>query len=339
MLSELEKNCKLFKLALNQMGEELEDYYFDSYSHSEIHQTMLADKIRTSAYRDAIYQNPTLFSGKIVLDVGCGTGILSMFASKAGAKHVYAVDNSDIVHKARKIIAVNNFQNITIIQGEIENIEIPEKVDVIVSEWMGYCLFYESMLPSVILARDKFLKPGGTMWPNFASMRICGATDKEYYNRKFQFWNNVYGFNLDVFRKWALLEPIIESVSEEQLITDEHKFITFDLNKCSVNDLTINSPFTINSLDDEEMNCFVVSFDVEFKGPEKTVILNTSPFGPPTHWYQTLFYTDSPIRLRIGEEYHGMFSMKPNQKNPRDQDIEIQLKLNDEEFSQNYKIR
>ena len=70
---------------------------------------MLADKIRTDGYRDFVYEHKHLFAGKVVLDVGCGTGILSMFCAKAGAKHVYAVDNSDIIQKAKKIIKTNGF--------------------------------------------------------------------------------------------------------------------------------------------------------------------------------------------------------------------------------------
>jgi protein arginine N-methyltransferase 1 len=99
--------------------------------------------------------NKHLFKDKIVLDVGCGTGILSMFAAKAGAKQVYGVDMSGIVEQAKKIIAKNGFADkITVIRGKIEEITLPvPKVDIIISEWMGYCLFYESMLDSVLYAR------------------------------------------------------------------------------------------------------------------------------------------------------------------------------------------
>jgi type I protein arginine methyltransferase len=70
---------------------------------------MLKDTVRTDAYRDLIYDNKRLFRNKVVLDVGCGTGILSMFCAKAGAKMVIAVDNSNIIEKAREIVYENGF--------------------------------------------------------------------------------------------------------------------------------------------------------------------------------------------------------------------------------------
>ena len=69
-------------------------------TRTDIHETMLKDTVRTDAYRDFIYENKDLFKDKIVLDVGCGTGILSMFCARAGAKKVIAVDNSDIINFA-----------------------------------------------------------------------------------------------------------------------------------------------------------------------------------------------------------------------------------------------
>merc|ERR1719474_1828736 len=80
------------------------DYYFDSYSHFGIHEEMLKDKVRTQTYRKSILDNKHLFKNKIVLDVGCGTGILSMFAAEAGARHVYGVDCADIANSAKTII-------------------------------------------------------------------------------------------------------------------------------------------------------------------------------------------------------------------------------------------
>merc|ERR1711910_166473 len=85
------------------------DYYFDSYAHFGIHEEMLKDEVRTLTYRNSMWHNKHLFKGKIVLDVGCGTGILSMFAAKAGAAKVIGVDMSSIVDQARIIVEKNGF--------------------------------------------------------------------------------------------------------------------------------------------------------------------------------------------------------------------------------------
>jgi len=85
------------------------DGYFGSYSHFGIHEEMLKDEVRTKSYMNACLNNKEQFKDKIVLDIGCGTGILSIFAAKAGAKHVYGIDNADIadfVFSFEKIINI-----------------------------------------------------------------------------------------------------------------------------------------------------------------------------------------------------------------------------------------
>jgi len=74
---------------------------------------MLKDEVRTLAYKNAIVRNKHLFEGKVVLDVGCGTGILCMFAASAGAKLVIGVDMSNIIDKAKLIVAENGFADST----------------------------------------------------------------------------------------------------------------------------------------------------------------------------------------------------------------------------------
>ncbi|KAF7792352.1 hypothetical protein EIP86_003388 [Pleurotus ostreatoroseus] len=158
----------------------------DQFSTTGIHEEMLKDTVRTGSYRSAIINNPHLFKGKTVLDVGCGTGILSMFAAKAGAKHVVGIDMSNIIDQAQKIIEANGFSDtITLVKGKLEEAVLPiTEFDIIVSEWMGYFLLYESMLDTVIMARDKYLKPGGLMFPDEATLYLAAIEDMEYKEEK-----------------------------------------------------------------------------------------------------------------------------------------------------------
>nr|XP_023022687.1 probable protein arginine N-methyltransferase 6.1 [Leptinotarsa decemlineata] len=200
-----------------------------------IHRLMLEDSERNKSYRNAILNNKDEFCGKVVLDVGAGSGILSVFCAQAGAKTVYAVEASNVYKIAEEVVKENSFENVikkqifnlngptdiedvtnlifadtdddlviddsdtdeeehvserdneselsgesnaedeadssneayiahlkkNVIHCKVEQLDLPEKVDIIVSEWMGFYLLHEAMLDSVIVARDKFLKQDG----------------------------------------------------------------------------------------------------------------------------------------------------------------------------------
>ncbi|KAG6577951.1 Protein arginine N-methyltransferase 1 [Phytophthora cinnamomi] len=133
-----------------------------------------------------------MFKGLVVLDVDYGTGILSMIAAKAGTKHVYGVDCSGILTQAREIIKANGFAD-KISQGKMQELTLPvDKVDIIISEWMGFFVLYESMLETVMYARNKYLVPGGLMFPDHSTTYIGDIDDGEYKTEKLDFWVNVY---------------------------------------------------------------------------------------------------------------------------------------------------
>jgi protein arginine N-methyltransferase 1 len=126
-----------------------------------------------------------MFEGKTILDVGTGSGVLSLWAAQAGAAKVYAVEYTDMAIHARKMVEANGMSHIIeVIQSSVEELELPCKVDIVISEWMGYFLYYESMLDTVLYARDRYLAPGGLIFPDKATMMICGIEDGDYKEEK-----------------------------------------------------------------------------------------------------------------------------------------------------------
>eukprot|EP00943_MAST-04B_sp_MAST-4B-sp1_P003018 g3018.t1 len=304
------------------------DYYFDSYAHFGIHEEMLKDEVRTKTYMDSILKNRHLFKDKIVMDVGCGTGILSMFAAKAGAKQVIGVECSSIIHQAKKIIDANGYgEKITLLHGKVEEVELPngiEEVDIIISEWMGYFLLYESMLDTVLVARDKFLKKGGLLFPDKATLYIAAIEDGEYMNEKIHFWDNVYGFDMSSIKELAYLEPLVDTVDGEAVVTNQVKILDVDIETVTKEELDFFGEFKLSGMKSDYVHAFVAYFDCTFSKSHKPIKFSTSPHAEYTHWKQTVFYLQNPIAINPGEMINGKISCKRNAKNPRDLDITIE---------------
>lgn len=304
------------------------DYYFNSYAHFGIHEEMLKDDIRTLSYMRAIVQNRHLFEGKVVMDVGCGTGVLSIFAAKAGAKKVYAVECSKIVNQARQIIADNGFSDvIEVKETKVEEMELPEKVDIIISEWMGYFLFYESMLDTVLFARDKWLKPGGLMFPDKATLYLCSIEDAQYKAEKIDFWDNVYGLNMSCIKSVALTEPLVDTVDPEQVMTNVCAVFPIDCATITVEELSFAVPFKLTAIRNDYSHALVAYFDIEFSHCLKPVSFVTGPHKKPTHWKQTVLYLDRALPMEQGEVLEGTLACRPNRNNPRDLDIAIEYEF------------
>lgn len=308
------------------------DYYFDSYAHFGIHEEMLKDEVRTLSYRKAMYQNKHLFEGKIVLDVGCGTGILCMFAVKAGAKHVYGIDCSNIIDQAKQIVKDNDMDHaITLIKGKVEEVDLPvDKVDIIVSEWMGYCLLYESMMDTVIFARDRWLVPGGLIFPDKATLVLSAIEDSDYKEDKINWWDSVYGFNMSCIKQIATSEPLVDTVDGKQIVTNFCPFLHVNLYTVKKEELAFSAPFALKCRRDDFIHALVAHFDIEFSCCHKPIVFSTGALSPYTHWKQTVFYLNDVLSVKEGEEIRGQLSCRPNAKNPRDLDFELDLVFNGE---------
>ncbi|KAL1271808.1 hypothetical protein QQF64_030824, partial [Cirrhinus molitorella] len=208
--------------AIAELREDEDEAYFSSYGHYSIHEEMLKDKVRTESYRDFMYRNMDVFKDKVVLDVGCGTGILSMFAAKAGARKVIAVDQSEIIYQAIDIVRSNKLEDtITLIKGRIEEIDLPvEKVDIIISEWMGYFLLFESMLDSVLYARDRYLAEDGLVFPDCCNISLAAVGDTKKHGDRIAFWDDVYGFKMTCMKKAVIPEAVVEVLKPETVISE-----------------------------------------------------------------------------------------------------------------------
>jgi protein arginine N-methyltransferase 1 len=318
------------------------DYYADSYAHFGIHEEMLKDSVRTGSYQRAIADNPHLFKGKTVLDVGCGTGILSMFAAKAGAEHVVGIDMSNIIDQAQQIIEANGFKDkITLVKGKLEEAELPiQQFDIIVSEWMGYFLLYESMLDTVLLARDKYLKKNGLIFPDTATLYLAAIEDQEYKEEKINFWDNVYGFDYSCIKDIALREPLVDTVEMKAVVTDPCLIKHIDLLTAKKEDLTFEAQFSLVCTRADYVHAFLAWFDIAFKCTHKQVKFSTGPHSKYTHWKQTVFYTPSTLTVNQGDKIVGRLSCGPNRRNNRDLDIGVTYKLehHEEEVSTQYKM-
>jgi len=194
--------------------------YFQFYGYLSQQQNMMQDYVRTSTYQRAILGNAVDFQDKIVLDVGAGSGILSFFAVQAGAAKVYAIEASNMAQYAQQLVESNNMQNkISVIPGKIEEIELPEKVDVIISEPMGYMLYNERMLETYLHAR-KWLKPHGKMYPTHGDLHIAPFSDESLYSEQYNkanFWyqSAFHGVDLTTLHKEGMKEyfrqPIVDT--------------------------------------------------------------------------------------------------------------------------------
>jgi len=259
-----------------------------------------------------------------------------MFCAKAGAKQVIAVDNSAIIDKAREIIFDNGLDDkIVCLHGRVEEVTLPVKqVDIIVSEWMGYCLLYEAMLPSVLWARDRYLKPDGLLVPSHANMWISpiaspGYFPDEYLTDHIDFWRDVYGFDMKAMQANIYDDVRVDVLPSDCLASAPCAFSMLDLHTVKVEDLVFTKPWhTKFSENASTLFGFLIWFDIFFApsrddktiadtataadwaagGPER-VAFTTGPAGEPTHWKQGVVINKEYAEARItSKELQGEIS-------------------------------
>ncbi|NES79541.1 MULTISPECIES: class I SAM-dependent methyltransferase [Okeania] len=327
--------------------------YFDLYGSMRAHKIMLEDMARMEAYHSAIFKNKSeMIADKVVLDVGTGTGVLAVWAAKAGAKQVYAVDASNAAKLARRLVQSSNVSDVvTILNSKVEEVEIPEPVDVIVSEWMGCFLLKESMFDSVAYARDKWLKPGGLMLPSRATILLglyAPGNDSDRTNvvklkleKEIAEWKETVsnlqsldvdysGFTSEVLQDlsdYFLTNSMrVNYLSPDDLASAPQKVLEFD---CATVDPTIlvqfSQDFEYTISKHAEIKGFLGWFTTDFPNG---VVLDTGPGKTYSHWGQQLYPLKESLKVAPGDRVVGTISVSRDPHEPRFNVVELKYQVN-----------
>ncbi|CAG5121109.1 unnamed protein product [Candidula unifasciata] len=230
------------------------------------------------------------------------------------------------------LVRNNNLSDrIIVIPGKVEEVEIPEKVDTIISEPMGYMLFNERMLESYLHAK-KWLKQDGRMFPTQGDLHIAPFTDEALYMEQYQkanFWyqESFHGVNLTSLRNAAVLEyfkqPIVDTFDVRICMAKSNKYV-IDFQSADETDLHVmDIPLSFTVMQSGMVHGLAFWFDCGFLGSDYSVWLSTAPTEPLTHWYQVRCLVQTPVLVKQGQTLTGRVKLSSNTRQSYDVDIEL----------------
>lgn len=267
----------------------------------ERHAAMVLDPFRTSAIRQAIDQN--VGKSDVVVDVGSGIGLLSFFACRAGAKHVYAIDcDIESVQVAKTLAKRFGYEKqITFVEEISFLAKIDKKADVLICETVGSLAFDENILATMFDAKERLLKPGGKTIPS--KLELWGALSD---NRSaHSLYCDVEGLDIAPSEeKEVPTHPIL--VSPSNFLSKPFLIGTVDFNNISSNSL--KTTVKIKTIHDGICSCIAVWPKITWA---EGYITDCSPFSPPTHWKQSLLEVE-PSQVNSGEKHRLEFIAGPH---------------------------
>lgn len=267
-----------------------------SYSDVVGHISMVFDQTRNAAYAAAIRKYVT--PDTVVLDVGAGLGVHGLIAAAAGARKVYLIEPEPVIHAAREVARHNGFADrVVAIQGRVEEVDLPEKVDIITSVFTGNLLYSEDLLPSLFLARDRWLKPGGKMIPDAAELVAAPVSAPRLHEDMLGAWSTPhFGLDYSPLRRFASNKMYTERrpAFAPELLSAPQILVATDLT------LAINT-------DCDSQVAFVPESDGRCSGVMAWIRirlgddwLGTGPLDPQVHWTPQFMPVDPPIAVRAG---------------------------------------
>ncbi len=258
------------------------------------HQRLVADTVRVQAYRTAIFRHS---AGKSVVEVGCGSGILSIFAAQAGATRVVAIEESEIAALAAEMFAANNCDGVVELRrANSRDVELDEPADLIIHEILGSDPFVEALLPSIADARRRLLRPGGRLLPYRIEVCCFGIEleDRPYRDKsrvlaETRELPGLYGVDfapmlqrLEGVRHQLLPPPLdLAPPFKPRILSGELRLLDLDLYDESLDLDQQLREVRLPILEGGNLGGVVLFFRAHL---DETLVLSTSPYGPPTTW-------------------------------------------------------
>jgi protein arginine N-methyltransferase 1 len=203
---------------------------------------MIADRERVEAYSKAITE--VVRPGDAVLEIGCGPSLFALFACQAGARKVYAVDSEEIVHFARELAVANGFaERMEFIQSDSRKLQLPERVNVIVSDIRGSLPLFGPAIASLEDARQRLLAPGGRLIPQRDTLQAAVIEAGDFYSRLISPWTkSVPELNLSPSLSLLLNGSYTGHFKFDQLLTEPQTWAVLDYSLGSKTSPTWISP-------------------------------------------------------------------------------------------------
>jgi protein arginine N-methyltransferase 1 len=257
---------------------------------------MIADRVRTRAYTEAL--RAVVRPGATVMDIGTGPGIMAVQACQLGAKHVYAIEPSEIIQVAREIAAANQCADkIEFFEDLSTNVTIPVRADVIVSDLRGVLPLYSHHIPSIVDARRRFLAPGGTLIGREDRIWVAIVEAPERYSRIVGPWaRDLAGQDLSLARSKVVNEIHKMQVAPDLLLTTSNLWVALDYTRVENPDVEGELAWTVKR--DGTGHGIVVWFDADLA---EGVGFSNSP-GSAVEIYGSMFLPwPEPVRLAAGQ--------------------------------------